>query len=60
MNQREAIRQVAQWAAANIQGGTFSEATGLEEDDMTDADAERLGKAVEYVVERLYRMGGTA
>lgn len=60
MNQREAIRQVARHAASTIQGSTLAEATGIEEYEMSDADAERLSNAVEYVVQRLYRMGGTA
>lgn len=57
MTQDEAVHEVATWAAGMLQGGTFAEATGLEPDSLSDADVERLGKAVETVVDRLYRMG---
>lgn len=59
MNRREALRQVAEWTAATLQGGDLDEATGLDTADMSDADAERLGWAVSEVIRRLYRMGGS-
>lgn len=57
MTRQEALRQVASWTAATLQGGTLDEAAGLETDALSDADCERLGWAVEQVVGRLHRMG---
>lgn len=57
MNKQEAIAAVAAHAAGLLQAGDFEESTRFREDDVSEADAARLGAAVETVVDRLYRMG---
>jgi len=57
VNKQQAIYQVAAHAAGFLAGGDFAEATGVDPESVSDADAERLGNAVAIVIDRLYSMG---
>lgn len=60
MTKNDAVRLVAGKLAGQLQGGTFAEATGYEEDaELSAADTDRLTWAIDHVTRRLYRMGGT-
>jgi hypothetical protein len=60
MTRQQALAQVADWIAGNLEGATFEEATGIHDlDKLSDADADRLAWAVEEVGRRLRHMGGT-
>lgn len=59
MTKREAIRQVACNLAAQLDGSTFAEATGYDNDvKLSDADMARLSVAINVVSGRLWRIGG--
>lgn len=58
MNRREAVQQVADHLLAILVSGDLEESTGVSENDLSDADADRLGWAVQEVARRLHSMGG--
>lgn len=58
MNRAQAVAQVAGHLAAHLQACTFEEATGVRTDaDLSEADMDRLSRAVEEITRRLYAMG---
>lgn len=60
MTKGEALNRVASTMAAILGAGDLEEATGIdpiEQEQMSEADLERLEWAMEEVQRRLYRMG---
>jgi hypothetical protein len=57
VNRREALAQVAEQAATLLGAADFEEVTGVREEDVSKADAERLAWAAEEVQRRIRRMG---
>jgi hypothetical protein len=53
----EAVAKVADRLAGELLSGSFEEMTGFCEDDVSQADYDRLVEAVDEVANRLYRMG---
>jgi hypothetical protein len=57
VNKQQAVKYVAAHLAGLLQGGTFEESVGHGQEWFSEADVERLGEAIEVVMERLHRMG---
>lgn len=60
MTKGEALAKVAGYVAGNVAAGDLEDVTGLsqpEQDELSDADLDRLEWAKDQVVRRLFRMG---
>ncbi len=57
MNKQQALYVVASHVAGLLQAGSFEEATGVRDDDVSDADGARLEWAISEIVGRLHRLG---